>query len=79
MQEIIIPKNKEQLEYLLQTTDDWGIALAHYMVQIKYQHHILKFVEETETIFPSEIALEPIPIPSRYLQMGHSMELQQFI
>lgn len=63
MQEITIPYNKEQLEYLLQTTDDWGVALAHYMGQIKYhvpQHPILKFVEETEKICPSEISLEPI-------------------
>ena len=31
MHEIVIPYNEEQLEYLLQTADDWGIALAHYM------------------------------------------------
>lgn len=60
MHETVIPYNKEQLEYLLQTADDWGIALGHYMGQIKYhvpQHPILKFVEETEIIFPSKIAI----------------------
>ena len=37
--------------------------VAHYMEQIKYhvpQHPILKFAEETEIIFPSNVALEPI-------------------
>ena len=63
MHEIVIPYNKKQLEYLLHSADDWRIALAHYMEQIKYhvpQHPILKFVEETEIIFPSKVALEPI-------------------
>ena len=36
MHEIVIPYNEEQLEYLLQTVDDWGIAFAHDMEQIKY-------------------------------------------
>ena len=63
MHEIVIPYDKVQLEYLLQTADDWGIALAQYVGQIKYhvpQHPILKFVEETEIIFLFKIALEPI-------------------
>ena len=63
MHEVVIPYDKEQLEYLLQTADDWGIALAQYVGQIKYhvpQHPILKFAEETEIIFPSKVALEPI-------------------
>ena len=63
MHEIVIIYNKEQLKYLLQTVDDWGIVLAHYMGQIEYhlpQHPILKFVEETEMIFPSKIASESI-------------------
>lgn len=63
MHEVCIPYNKEQLEYILQTADDWGVALAHYMGQIKChvpQQPILKFVEESEIIFPSKIASEPI-------------------
>lgn len=55
MQEITIPYKKEQLEYLLQTVDGWGIA--HYIGQIKYhisQYPILKSIEETEIIFPSK-------------------------
>lgn len=63
MHEVVIPYDKEQLEYLLQTADDWGIALAQYVGQIKChvpQHPILKFAEETEIIFPSKLALEPI-------------------
>lgn len=34
MHEIVIPYNEEELEYLLQTVDDWGIAFAHDMEQI---------------------------------------------
>ena len=50
--EIVIPYDKVQLEYLLQTADDWGIALAQYVGQIKYhvpQHPILK-LEETNNL-----------------------------
>jgi hypothetical protein len=52
MHEIVIPYNKEQLEYLLKSSDDWRIALAHYKEQIKChvpQHPILK-LEETNNL-----------------------------
>jgi hypothetical protein len=63
MQEIIVPYNKEHVEYLLQIEDDWRIALAYYIGQLKChvpQHPIVKFVEETEISFSSKIASEPI-------------------
>lgn len=63
MTNIIVPYTRKQFEYLLQESEDWGIALLGYTREIKYhapKHPILEFIKETAVIFPQKCAVQPL-------------------
>jgi len=61
---IVIPFNKDQLQFLLQNSDDWQVALIDFQGQILFHLPsspvLLFFFKTHPVIFPKKFSIQPL-------------------
>ena len=62
---IVIPFNKDQLQFLLQNSDDWQVALIDFWGQIFFHlssspHLLFFFLKTHPVIFPKKFSIQPL-------------------
>ena len=60
---IVIPINKDQLQFLLQNSDDWQVALIDFRGQILFHlpsSPLLHFLKTHPVIFPKKFSIQPL-------------------
>ena len=60
---IVIPFNKDQLQFLLQNSDDWQVALIDFRGQILFHlpsSPLLHFLKTHPVIFPNKFSIQPL-------------------
>ena len=60
---IVIPFNKDQLQFLLQNNDDWQVALIDFRGQILFHlpsSPLLHFLKTHPVIFPKKFSIQPL-------------------
>ena len=60
---IVIPFNKNQLQFLLQNSDDWQVALIDFRGQILFHlpsSPVLHFLKTHSVIFPKKFSVQPL-------------------
>ena len=59
----MIPFNKNQLQFLLQNSDDWQVALIDFRGQILFHlpsSPVLHFLKTHSVIFPKKFSVQPL-------------------
>lgn len=67
MQFVITLYNKDQVQVLFQSNDNWQIAFQRFTGQILYHlpdNPLLKFIDQHPIIFPHNTSLTPLPPPA---------------
>lgn len=60
---IVIPFNNDQLQFLLQNSDDWQVALIDFRRQILFHlpsNPLFHFLKTHPVIFPKKFSIQPL-------------------